>query len=81
MPYKLTITSWYNIAEKEYVSLEDLADEWLPRNRYKDVREDIDKAKSDEEKIDIIQTVLDAIDVPFSPEDDSPCAFTIEKIS
>lgn len=81
MRYKLIIESYYNRDEVIYNSLEELLRDQLSEARFKDVYEDFYRAKSDEEKIDLIETVLNAMDIPFSPEDDSPCHFTIEPIS
>lgn len=81
MRYKLIIESHYNRDEIIYNSLEELIRDQLPEARFKDVHEDFHRAKSDEEKIDLIETVLNAMDIPFSQEDNSPCHFKIEPIS
>jgi len=81
MSYKLIIESHYNREEIIYDTLEQLLKDQLPESRFKDVHEDFHRMNSEEKKIDLIETVLNAQDIPFSPEDTSPCYFKIEKIS
>ena len=79
MTYYLVAYSWNgNFFMHEFKTLRDII-EYFELDRYKDFMADFKNAKTEDEKIEIIENELDEFRRPFSPEDDSLTRYKIFK--